>query len=78
VINGIEMRPLRDFFGMENCNQATKTALIDFGYYLAIGMRMGFYFGNINCCVSVPFLYLPLQVLRDIADAPFVKIYMNC
>lgn len=37
VINGIEMRPLRDFFGMEQCNSATKSALIDFGYYLAIG-----------------------------------------
>ena len=37
AINGIEVRPLRDFYGMDNCSTQTKTALIDFGYYLAIG-----------------------------------------
>lgn len=41
VINGIEMRPLRDFLGMENPSPSMKTALIDFGYYLAVGTTCG-------------------------------------
>ena len=37
AINGIDVHPLRDFIGLEGCDDGVKQALLDFGYHLAVG-----------------------------------------
>ncbi len=32
AINGIDVTPLRDFIGLEGCDDSVKQALLDFGY----------------------------------------------
>jgi hypothetical protein len=36
-INGIDLRSLRDFIGLESCDESVKQALLSFGYHLATG-----------------------------------------